>query len=345
MNKLQQYGWEAALLVLLIVEILLFGVANPRMLDASTLLFSTSDFITIGIVALPLTLVIVSGGIDISFGSTIGLCAIALGVLFQAHVPLVLAIPLTLALGAACGLLNAALILYTGVNPLVITLGTLYLFGGSALLLSGLAGATGFEGIGNFPDTFTNFANLVVIGVPVPLLIFLAATLLFWLLMHRSRTGRNVFLIGQNSRVARYGALPVSRTVFALYGMTGLASAVAAILMTSYFGSARSDLGNALLMPAITAVVLGGANIYGGSGSILGTALATLLIGYLQQGLQMVGVSSQVSSALSGALLILVVIGRSASLNRDLIRSVFQRYRQRGSASSSSLTSKPSISQ
>lgn len=340
MKILQQYGWEAALLVLLILEILLFGFANPRMLDANTLLFSTSDFITIGIVALPLTLVIVSGGIDISFGSIIGLCAIALGVLCQAGAPLALAIILTLALGAACGLLNAALILYTGVNPLVITLGTLYLFGGSALLLSGLAGATGFEGIGNFPDTFTHFANLVVLGLPMPLLIFLLATLFFWLLMHRSRTGRNVFLIGQNPRVARYGALPVSRTVLALYCMTGLASAVAAILMTSYFGSARSDLGNALLMPAITAVVLGGANIYGGSGSILGTALATLLIGYLQQGLQMVGVSSQVSSALSGALLILVVIGRSASLNRGLIRSVFQRYRQRRSASSPSLSIK-----
>jgi AI-2 transport system permease protein len=158
--------------------------------------------------------------------------------------------------------------------------------------------------------------------------------------MHRTRTGRNVFLIGQNARVARYGALPVSRTLFALYGMTGLASAVAAIVMTSYFGSARSDLGVSLLMPAITAVVLGGANIYGGSGSVLGTALATLLIGYLQQGLQMVGISSQVSSALSGALLILVVIGRSASLNRGLLRSVFQRYYRRWSAPSASLTSK-----
>ncbi|MEM6049518.1 autoinducer 2 ABC transporter permease LsrD [Erwinia sp. P7711] len=340
MNNLKRYGWEGALLALLVVEILLFGLANPRMLDVNTLLFSTSDFITIGIVALPLTMVIVSGSIDISFGSTIGLCAIALGVLCQAGVPLPLAIGLTLALGGACGLLNAALIFYTGVNPLVITLGTLYLFGGSALLLSGLAGATGFEGIGNFPTVFTDFANQVVLGLPMPLLIFLLATLFFWALMHRTRTGRNVFLIGQNARVARYGALPVSRTLFALYGMTGLASAVAAIIMTSYFGSARSDLGVSLLMPAITAVVLGGANIYGGSGSVLGTALATLLIGYLQQGLQMIGISSQVSSALSGALLILVVIGRSASLNRGLLRSVFQRYYRRWSASSASLTSK-----
>src|SRR5471032_1238007 len=127
-NGVKRYGWELALFGLLVMEILLFGIANPRMLDANTLLFSTSDFITIGIVALPLTMVIVSGGIDISFASTVGLCAIALGVLFQSGVPMAAAIPLTLLLGLACGLLNAGLILYTGVNPLVITLGTLYLF-------------------------------------------------------------------------------------------------------------------------------------------------------------------------------------------------------------------------
>ncbi len=115
------------------------------MLDINILLFSTSDFICIGIVALPLTMVIVSGGIDISFGSTIGLCAISLGVMNQAEIPMAAAIPLTLMVGAMCGIINAALILYTGVNPLVITLGTLYLFGGSALLLSGIFGATGYE--------------------------------------------------------------------------------------------------------------------------------------------------------------------------------------------------------
>lgn len=153
-------NWESALLALLIVEILLFGALNPRMLDLNMLLFSTSDFICIGIVALPLTLVIISGGIDISLGSTIGLCAIALGVMTQAGWPLWLAVSLTLLLGLLCGLFNAALIHYTGISPLVITLGTLYLYGGGALLLSGMAGATGYEGIGGFPDSFTAFANL-----------------------------------------------------------------------------------------------------------------------------------------------------------------------------------------
>ncbi|MEL4012930.1 autoinducer 2 ABC transporter permease LsrD [Dryocola clanedunensis] len=326
MSKLK-LNWEVALLLILVAEILLFGAINPRMLDINTLLFSTSDFICIGIVALPLTLVIISGGIDISLGSTIGLCAIALGVMLQAGLPISLAVILTLAVGLLCGLFNAALIHYTGISPLVITLGTLYLYGGGALLLSGMAGATGYEGIGGFPDAFTDFANLTLFGLPVPLVMFAVITLLFWLITHRARFGRHIFLIGQNPRAARYAALPVNGSLYAVYGMVGLASAIAAVVLVSYFGSARSDLGRDLLMPALTAAVLGGANIYGGSGSILGTALAALLVGYLQQGLQMAGVPNQVSSALSGALLIVVVIGRSVSLHREYLQATWRRLR------------------
>lgn len=305
-------NWESALLALLIVEILLFGALNPRMLDLNMLLFSTSDFICIGIVALPLTLVIISGGIDISLGSTIGLCAIALGVMTQAGWPLWLAVSLTLLLGLLCGLFNAALIHYTGISPLVITLGTLYLYGGGALLLSGMAGATGYEGIGGFPDSFTAFANLTLAGLPLPLVLFAIITFFFWLLAHRGRFGRHLFLLGQNPRAARYAALSVNGIPYVLYGLVGVASA-------------RSDLGRDLLMPALTAAVLGGANIYGGSGSILGTALAALLVGYLQQGLQMVGIPNQVSSALSGALLVVVVMGRSLSLHREWVRATWRR--------------------
>ena len=327
MNPLRRYSWEIALAVLLVVEILAFGAANPRLLDVNVLLFSTSDFICIGIVALPLTMVIVSGGMDISFGSTIGLCAIALGVMFQAGIPMPLAIILTLLTGVICGLINAGLIIYTGINPLVITLGTMYLFGGSALLLSGMSGASGFEGIGGFPEAFTNFANLSLIGLPVPLIFFLISFVFFWLFMHRTHLGRNIFLIGQSARVAQYSAIPVNRTLYIIYAMTGFSAAIAAILLVSYFGSARSDLGTSFLMPAITAVVLGGANIYGGSGSIIGSAFAVLLVGFLQQGLQMVGVSNQISSALSGALLIVVVVGRSVSLHRYQILEWISRRR------------------
>ncbi|MDA5622851.1 autoinducer 2 import system permease LsrD [Pasteurella multocida] len=319
MFNMKKYSWEIALFCLVIIEILGFGMFNPRMLDLNVLLYSTSDFIYIGMLALPLTMIIVSGGMDISFGSTVGLCAIFLGVLFKLDVPLSLAIPLTFLVGILCGVVNASLILYTKVNPLVITLGTMYLFGGGALLLSGFAGATGYEGIGGFPESLLEFANQTLFGIPTPIIYFLLMTLVFWLLMHKTTIGRSIFLIGQSERTSRYSAVPITGTLYIIYSAIGVVAAFVGILLVSYFGSARSDLGSSLLMPVLTAVVLGGANIYGGSGSIIGTAIAALLIGYLQQGLQMVGVSNEISSALSGALLIIVLIGKSISLHYGAI--------------------------
>ncbi len=316
---MKKYSWEIALFCLVIIEILGFGMFNPRMLDLNVLLYSTSDFIYIGMLALPLTMIIVSGGMDISFGSTVGLCAIFLGVLFKSDVPLSLAIPLTFLVGILCGVVNASLILYTKVNPLVITLGTMYLFGGGALLLSGFAGATGYEGIGGFPESLLEFANQTLFGIPTPIIYFLLMTLVFWLLMHKTTIGCSIFLIGQSERTSRYSAVPITGTLYIIYSAIGVVAAFVGILLVSYFGSARSDLGSSLLMPVLTAVVLGGANIYGGSGSIIGTAIAALLIGYLQQGLQMVGVSNEISSALSGALLIIVLIGKSISLHYGAI--------------------------
>ena len=138
------------------------------------------------------------------------------------------------------------------------------------------------------------------------ILYFLLMTLIFWLLMHKTTIGRSTFLIGQSDRTSRYSAVPIRRTLFLIYSFIGIIAAFVAVLLVSYFGSARSDLGSSLLMPVLTAVVLGGANIYGGSGSIIGTAIAAMLIGYLQQGLQMIGISNEISGALSGALLIIV---------------------------------------
>ncbi|MGX2967936.1 autoinducer 2 ABC transporter permease LsrD [Ursidibacter sp. B-7004-1] len=325
MKILKKYSWELTLFILLIIEILGFGVINPRLLDINVLLNSTSDFIYIGMLALPLTLIIVSGGMDISFGSVVGLCAITLGVLFKLEFPLIIAIFVTFLVGIICGVINASLIIYTQVNPLVITLGTMYLFGGGALLLSGFAGATGYEGIGGFPDVLLDFANQTIWIIPTPIIYFLIITFLFWLLMHRTRIGRTTFLIGQNIRVSKYSAIPINQTLFTIYPLIGLVSAFVAILLVSYFGSARSDLGSSLLMPALTAVVLGGANIYGGSGSVIGTAVASLLIGYLQQGLQMIGISNEISSALSGALLIVVLIGKSFNSNKSIFTDFIKK--------------------
>lgn len=312
MTRLPRPGrWEIVLCGLLVAEILFFGLQNPAFLNVNTLLYSTSDFIHIGIVALALTLVIISGGIDLSVGAIMGLSAITFGLLWSTGINTWVACIASLIVGGMAGTFNSVAIHIAKVNPLVITLGSLYLFGGAALVMSGMAGATGYEGISGFDESFVMLANVEVLGLPLPLFIFLAATAAFMLLLHRTRFGRYIYLIGQNARAARYTGVPVFNTLTLAYALCGVMAALSGLVLASYFGSARSDFGATALMPIITAVVLGGTNIYGGSGTILGTALAALVVGYLQSGLQIIGVSSHVSSALSGGLLVVVVALRS----------------------------------
>ena len=307
------FRWETALLAMLVVELAIFGLINPRFLNVANLIYGTSDFIQIGMVALPLTLVIIAGGIDVSFASVIGLAAIIFGVATFYGVPLPLAIALALATGGLCGLFNATLIHLSKIQPLVVTLGSLYLFQGTATVASGLVGAGGYEGIGNFPDAFNAFGYAEFFGLPASLTLFLALAFVLVVLLHFTRFGRTVFLAGQSEDAARFAGIPVRRVQTITYVATGLSAAIAGLVMSAYFGSARVDLGSATLLPAVTAAVLGGASIYGGQGSILGTLLATFVIGYLQQGLQAAGVPSQISSALSGGLLVVAVALRHGS--------------------------------
>jgi AI-2 transport system permease protein len=302
--------WEFVIVLMLLAEIAIFGMINPRFLSLGSLLDSTSDFVQIGIVALPLALVVIGGGIDVSFSSAIGLCAIVFGVAHFYGLGIPVSILLALVTGCLCGTFNAAMIVVSRIQPLVITLGSLYLFSGLATVLSGTVGGGGYEGIGGFPDAFTNFASGSVLGIPVPLSILLVEAVVLGILLHTTRFGRMVYLCGLSERAAAYSGLPIDRVRAVTYVLTGLASAVAGIVLSSYFGSARTDLGTTTLLSAVTAVALGGVSVYGGQGTIFGTFVATLLIGYLQQGLQMSGVPSQVSGALSGALLVIVVAAR-----------------------------------
>jgi AI-2 transport system permease protein len=327
------FRWEAALFLMLIVELAVFGFINPRFLNVGNLIYGTSDFVQIGIVALPLTLVIIAGGIDVSFASTIGLCAIVFGVSNFFGVPLPLAIGLALIAGGLAGLFNATVIHLSKIQPLVVTLGSLYLFQGTATVLSGAVGAGGYEGIGNFPASFTAFGYAEILGLPAPLAVFLGLAAVLVVLLHFTRFGRAVFLIGQSAEAARYSGLSVMTTQTITYVITGVCAAIAGLVMSAYFGSARVDLGAATLLPAVTAAVLGGASIYGGQGSILGTLLATFVIGYLQQGLQASGVPSQISSALSGGLLVAAVALRHGSaLLADFIAVARQKRNNRASA-------------
>ncbi len=308
MRKL--FNWQSTLVLLIVIEFAIFGSLNSRFLNTMNLLYSIGDFLYIAIAALPMTLIIVSGGIDISVGSIMGLSSIITGLVWVKTSNIALAIILGLGVGTLAGMLNGVLILITQVNPLVITLGGSFLFAGLALTLSGLAGSTGFEGIGGFPDSFINIANGTLFNIPNPVWILLVLVIIFYILLHRTKFGRYLFLIGMNPQAARYTGINVSKMTIYNYALSGLGAAISGILLASYFTSARSDLGADAPLTVITCAVLGGANIYGGEGSIIGTFFASLLIGYLKYGLQMVNITSHQTSVFLGLVLIASISGR-----------------------------------
>jgi AI-2 transport system permease protein len=312
--------WEVALVGLLIAEILLFGLASPSFLNLDNLLFSTSDFAHIVLAALPLTLVIITGGIDISAAAMMGLTAIVLGVTWQSGANIFIALLIGVLVGALAGAFNGMLVANTDIPPLVITLGTLFLYSGLATGIAGSLGAAGYEGISGLPREFTRLANGSIGPIPNTLILVLSFALILAVILHRTRLGRSFYLVGVNAEAARFSGISVKAVIIAAYTLSGLGAALAGAMLTSYFTSARSDLGSDALLPAITAVVLGGANINGGSGTIAGTLLASLVLGTLKHGLLATGVTNDVSQVVIGTLLISIVAAKA-------LLGVFNRYR------------------
>lgn len=310
-------SWEFMLAVVLVLELMVLGLINPAFLNVENLLFSTSDFAHVIIAAIGLTLIIMTGGIDISGVSIMGLVSIVLGLAFVAGVPIGFAVMLALAVGIGAGAFNGAVVANTDVNPLIVTLATLFLFAGIATGLPTLLdmlgfkayGAGGFEayqyeGITGLPRSFTWIGSGRIGWLPMPLVIaLLLAAISTWLMLF-TRFGRYLTLIGVSPAVAHFTGVPIKRTLVAVYAINGFAVAIAGLVLTAYLGSARSDLGSEALLGIITAVVLGGSSIYGGQGSVLGTLLAGFVIGFMRQGLLALGISSDVVPVIIGMLLV-----------------------------------------
>ncbi|HGA0513121.1 TPA: ABC transporter permease [Bacillus pacificus] len=312
------YRWEGVLIVLLLLEFILFSFINSDFLNISNLLFSTNDFLFIAIAAIPMTFVIVTGGIDVSVGSIMGLTSILIGVLWLNGIPILFAVIIALIISCLAGALNGLIIKMTDVEPLVVTLGTMFLYGGIALVISGGAGASGYEGISGLPDTFVQLANGSFIGIPNLLWILIVLTVLCTVLFHRTIYGRHVKLTGANENTAKYTGIKTKKVVIIAYILSGLGGGLGGAFLTAYFGSARADMGSETILPIITAVVLGGTLITGGKGSIIGTVLASIFIGLMQYGLQMTGLTNEQSNVVIGIILILSVIMRHFKLHQFL---------------------------
>ncbi len=299
--------WESVIFLLLIVEIFVFGFFNSSFLNIKNIMYSTTDFAHISLVALPLTLVIITGGIDISIAAIMGLTSIVIGSTWSLGVPMEAAVFLGLLSGIAAGAFNGLLVAYSDIQPLVITLGTMFLYSGIATGIAGSLGASGYNGIGDFPKGFLSLAYGDFGIIPLSMIYIILFALFLGFILHRHRLGRAIYLIGVNVDAALYNGIKVRKVIILSYTLTGLGSAIAGILLTSYFTSARSDLGSEALLPAITAVVLGGTNILGGSGTIVGTFIAAFFLGILKQGLMAVGVTNNVSQVVIGLVLIVAV--------------------------------------
>lgn len=316
-----KWRWEYFLVLLLILEFVIFGSLNPRFLNPFILMNSINNFIPVCIVSLLVTYVIITGGMDIQAGSIMGLTSICVGVLWQKMgLNIWLAVLLGLLVGALCGLISGMLIAYAKVQPMVITLGGSFLYSGLALVVPALAGVVAYQGITNFPPEFQEIAAGNIAGIPNQVIIFAVLLILSFILLHLTKYGRKIFLIGVNRNTAEYSGIKTARVVMSTYVLSGIAASISGILLTSYLGTAKPDFGADLTLPIITAVVLGGTSIYGGKGNVIGTGFAALIIGFMKFGLTLIGVNAQYQDIPVGILLILSLI-----INFMIHSKVFQK--------------------
>ena len=294
---------EGVLLVILALIIYFLAQQSGAFLTPRNLLNQGRLLSEVGLVALPMTFIIITGGIDLSVGSILGLCAISLGVLWQGlGVPLGLVIVLVLLIGVLAGAFNALLIVRVGVPPLIMTLATLALYRGLAQGISEARSVTGY------PEWFFWFGQGSIFGLPVQLFLFIVMAVIAGVVLQTTTLGRALYAVGNNPVGARFSGLPVGRNLYLIYGFSGLMAALAAVIFVSRVTTTRSDMGTGLELDAIAAVVLGGTSIFGGKGSILGTVIGLVLIQLLKNGLALMGVTSDATIIVIGSALILAIL-------------------------------------
>ncbi len=296
--------WETLLVIALIGLIILGNALSPFFLTTGNFGNLLAALMEVAIMALPVTLIIIIGEIDLSVESMAGLSSAILGFLWAAGIPLEVGIPFVLVVGAIGGLLNGLLVARARLPSLVVTLGTLALFRGLALIVLGPVG------VSDFPEAFTElgFGHVPGTDIPWPLVVFTVLAIVLGILLHRTWIGRQIYAVGKNAGAARFSGVRVQRLRVGLFVLSGLVAALAGVILTSRLSSARADAGQGMTLTVVTVVLLGGVNIFGGSGTIPGVVLAVLAVAVMQNALRLASVSVEVQSIALGSLLILSVV-------------------------------------
>ncbi|MBN8591364.1 MAG: ABC transporter permease [Anaerolineae bacterium] len=297
---------EVILLIISLLAVMFLAFGSDRFLTANNLLNQGRLLTEIGLVALSMTFIIITGGIDLSVGSILGLCAIVLGVMWDPKgafaFPLEVAVLICLLVGIVAGFVNGLIIVRLGVPPLITTLATLALYRG---LAEGISQARSVRG---YPEEFYVLGQGEFLGVPTQLWVLLIFCIITAVVLSRTVFGRATYAIGNNELGARFSGLPVGRYKILIYTFSGFMAALAAWIFVSRVSTTRSDMGSGLELDAIAAVVLGGTSIFGGSGSIIGTIIGFILIQLLKNGLALSGVTTDGTIVVIGTVLILAIL-------------------------------------
>ncbi|WP_165068757.1 ABC transporter permease [Marisediminicola senii] len=295
---------DAGVFYALVAVIIYAYTQVPYFASTQTVGFLLLDIIPILLIAMPMALVIITGEIDLSVASTVGLTSAIMGVLFAAGVPIALVFVICLALGIVLGAFNGLLVTVLGLPSLAVTIGTLALYRGFALVV------IGDNAIANFPPELTSFATSKIgaTGIPVVMVVVLAVAVFFGVLLHLTPFGRSLFALGYSTEAASFVGIKVARAKFWLFVSTGFISSLVGIFWTLRYSSARSDNATGIELAVIAAVLLGGVSIFGGKGSIPGVVCGVLLIGTINYTLRLARVSDVVLSIVTGALLVASVI-------------------------------------
>lgn len=298
---------ESGIILLLAIVIVVASLSVRNFGTPITMTYLLMDVAPSLLIALPMTLIIITGEIDLSVASIVGLSSVLLGTLHQAGMPLGVAGLFALLAGVVAGAINGFLITVVGLPSLAVTIGSLALYRGLAVGLLGTTAVT------DFPSFWTNLAiaKIGTTGVPVIMIPFAVILVVFVILLHFTTFGRGVFAIGLSKETAEFSGVNVYRTKFILFVLSGAVSAFAGIYFTLRFGSARGDNATGLELAVIAAVLLGGVSIFGGRGALHGVIAGVLLIGVLASALRLANVTSDVINIITGALLVFSVVSAS----------------------------------
>jgi rhamnose transport system permease protein len=294
---------EAILIGILIAAVIILSFKSDRFLTAANLLNQTRFLSEVALLAVPMTFIIILGGIDLSVGSMLALSAILLGFSWKSFgLPLWMAVGIGIAGGALAGFLNGLAIVCLGVPPLIVTLATLAIYRGLSL------GISESRSVHGFPDSFAFWGSGDIAGVPVQVYVLVAVLIISTLVLAGTPMGRCIYAIGNNETAARFAGLRVGRIKLIAYTLSGLMAGVAGFIFTSRVTSTRADAATGLELDVIAAVVFGGTSIFGGRGTILGTALGVVIIQLLKNGLQLAGIRGEATVILIGTVLILSIL-------------------------------------